>query len=58
MYVGGLAVLGAFGVDSPFTAGTLVAFALYIERFLQPDSRSGATLQQLSSGDGILRTYL
>ncbi len=36
MYVGGLAVLGAFGVDSPFTAGTLVAFALYIERFFNP----------------------
>jgi len=36
MYVGGLAVLGAFGVDSPFTAGTLVAFALYIDRFFNP----------------------
>lgn len=36
VYVGGLAVLGAFGVESPFTAGTLVAFALYIERFFNP----------------------
>lgn len=36
IYVGGLAVLGAFGVESPFTAGTLVAFALYIERFFNP----------------------
>lgn len=36
IYVGGLAVLGAFGVESPFTAGTLVAFGLYIERFFNP----------------------
>lgn len=36
IYVGGLAVLGTFGIESPFTAGTLVAFALYIERFFNP----------------------
>ncbi|MCI0475863.1 MAG: ABC transporter ATP-binding protein/permease, partial [Anaerolineales bacterium] len=36
MYVGGLAVLGAFGITTTFTAGTLVAFALYIDRFFNP----------------------
>lgn len=36
MYVGGLAVLGAFGINTTFTAGTLVAFALYIDRFFNP----------------------
>ncbi len=36
IYLGGLAVLGAFGVGSMFTAGTLVAFALYIDRFYNP----------------------
>jgi len=36
IYVGGLAVLGTFGIGNSFTAGTLVAFALYIERFFNP----------------------
>jgi ATP-binding cassette subfamily B protein/subfamily B ATP-binding cassette protein MsbA len=36
MYVGGLIVLGQFGFTASFTAGTLVAFALYIERFFAP----------------------
>lgn len=36
LYVGGLAVLGAFGINTTFTAGTLVAFALYIDRFFNP----------------------
>ena len=36
IYVGGLAVLGQFGVTASFTAGTLVAFALYIDRFFNP----------------------
>ncbi len=36
IYLGGLAVLGTFGVSSAFTAGTLVAFALYIDRFYNP----------------------
>ncbi len=38
VWLGGLAVLGAFGFIDPasFTAGTLVAFALYIERFFNP----------------------
>ncbi len=35
VWVGGLAVLGTFG-GSTFTAGTLVAFALYIDRFFNP----------------------
>jgi ATP-binding cassette subfamily B protein/subfamily B ATP-binding cassette protein MsbA len=36
IYVGGLAVLGQFGFSLPITAGTLVAFALYIDRFFDP----------------------
>ena len=38
VWLGGLAVLGTFGFgDAPaFTAGTLVAFALYIDRFYNP----------------------
>ena len=38
IYVGGLAVLGGLGIagSAPFTAGTLVAFALYIDRFFNP----------------------
>ncbi|MBI5304600.1 MAG: ABC transporter ATP-binding protein [Chloroflexi bacterium] len=38
MYVGGIAVLGGVGLagSAPFTAGTLVAFALYIDRFFNP----------------------
>jgi ATP-binding cassette subfamily B protein/subfamily B ATP-binding cassette protein MsbA len=36
MYVGGLAVLGTFGVAATFSAGTLVAFAMYIDRFFNP----------------------
>jgi ATP-binding cassette subfamily B multidrug efflux pump len=36
IYVGGLAVLGTFGITTTFTAGTLVAFALYIDRFFNP----------------------
>lgn len=38
VWLGGLAVLGTFGFmgDAPFTAGTLVAFALYIDRFFHP----------------------
>lgn len=36
IYLGGLAVLGAFGIGTSFTAGTLVAFALYIDRFFNP----------------------
>jgi ATP-binding cassette subfamily B protein/subfamily B ATP-binding cassette protein MsbA len=36
IYVGGLAVLGQFGVATAFSAGTLVAFALYIDRFFNP----------------------
>ena len=36
IYVGGLAVLGQFGITTSFTAGTLVAFAMYIDRFFNP----------------------
>ncbi|MBI5031512.1 MAG: ABC transporter ATP-binding protein [Chloroflexi bacterium] len=38
VWIGGLAVLGIFGSSesAPFTAGTLVAFAMYIERFFHP----------------------
>lgn len=41
IYVGGLAVLGVFsgpsqGLSLQITAGTLVAFALYIDRFFNP----------------------
>lgn len=38
VWLGGLAVLGSFGFAGapPFTAGTLVAFALYIDRFFDP----------------------
>lgn len=36
IYVGGLAVLGQSPVSLPITAGTLVAFALYIDRFFDP----------------------
>ncbi len=38
VWVGGLTVLGTFGqsASAPFTAGTLVAFALYIDRFFNP----------------------
>jgi ATP-binding cassette subfamily B protein/subfamily B ATP-binding cassette protein MsbA len=38
IWLGGLAVLGSFGFAGapPFTAGTLVAFALYIDRFYNP----------------------
>lgn len=38
VWLGGLAVLGVFGASDsvPFTAGTLVAFAMYIDRFFQP----------------------
>ncbi len=38
MWLGGLAVLGVFGSTEsvPFTAGTLVAFAMYIDRFFNP----------------------
>jgi len=38
VWIGGLAVLGMFGFmgTAPFTAGTLVAFALYIDRFYNP----------------------
>ena len=37
IWVGGLAVLGRWGVaTAPITAGTLVAFALYIDRFFDP----------------------
>ncbi len=38
VWLGGLAVLGNldFGGAAPFTAGTLVAFALYIDRFYNP----------------------
>ena len=35
VWIGGLAVLGTFG-GPVFTAGTLVAFALYIDRFFNP----------------------
>lgn len=37
IWLGGLAVLGAFGSGGPgLTPGTLVAFALYIDRFFDP----------------------
>jgi len=37
IWVGGLAVLHGFGLGGPpLTAGTLVAFALYIDRFFDP----------------------
>lgn len=37
IWVGGLAVLRGFGLGGPaLTAGTLVAFALYIDRFFDP----------------------
>jgi ATP-binding cassette subfamily B protein/subfamily B ATP-binding cassette protein MsbA len=36
VWLGGLAVLGQFGIAASFTAGTLVAFALYIDRFFNP----------------------
>jgi ATP-binding cassette, subfamily B, multidrug efflux pump len=36
IWLGGLAVLGVFGIGTTFTAGTLVAFALYIDRFFNP----------------------
>ena len=36
LWLGGLAVLGVFGIGTSFTAGTLVAFALYIDRFFNP----------------------
>ncbi len=38
VWLGGLAVLGSFGIagSQAFTAGTLVAFALYIDRFYNP----------------------
>ena len=38
VWLGGLAVLGVFGSSDsvPFTAGTLVAFAMYIDRFFMP----------------------
>lgn len=38
VWLGGLAVLGVFGSSDsvPFTAGTLVAFAMYIDRFFNP----------------------
>ncbi|MBL8046358.1 MAG: ABC transporter ATP-binding protein [Anaerolineales bacterium] len=36
VYVGGLILLGQFGFEIPLTAGTLVAFALYIDRFFDP----------------------
>jgi ATP-binding cassette subfamily B protein/subfamily B ATP-binding cassette protein MsbA len=36
IYVGGLVVLGQFGITASFTAGTLVAFAMYIDRFFNP----------------------
>lgn len=37
VWLGGLAVLGSLGFGVPsFTAGTLVAFALYIDRFYNP----------------------
>lgn len=36
VYVGGLILLGQFGFEVPLTAGTLVAFALYIDRFFDP----------------------
>jgi ATP-binding cassette, subfamily B, multidrug efflux pump len=38
VWLGGLAVLGTFSLmgTAPFTAGTLVAFALYIDRFFNP----------------------
>ncbi len=38
IYIGGLAVLDNLGFagNAPFTAGTLVAFALYIDRFFHP----------------------
>ncbi len=38
VWLGGLAVLGTFSFmgTAPFTAGTLVAFALYIDRFFNP----------------------
>ncbi|HEX7587275.1 MAG TPA: ABC transporter ATP-binding protein, partial [Anaerolineae bacterium] len=36
IWLGGLAVLGVFGIGTSFTAGTLVAFALYIDRFFNP----------------------
>ncbi len=37
VWLGGLAVLGNFGFGAPpLTAGTLVAFALYIDRFFDP----------------------
>ena len=38
VWLGGLAALGMFTFEDtpPFTAGTLVAFALYIERFFNP----------------------
>ncbi|HEY6042658.1 MAG TPA: ABC transporter ATP-binding protein, partial [Anaerolineae bacterium] len=36
VWVGGLMVLGQFGLGGNLTAGTLVAFALYIDRFFDP----------------------
>ena len=36
VWLGGLAVLGQFGITTSFTAGTLVAFAMYIDRFFSP----------------------
>ncbi len=58
LYVGGLAVLGeGFWANAPITAGTLVAFTLYIDRFFSPirdlSNRYNTFQATMASGERI-----
>jgi ATP-binding cassette subfamily B protein/subfamily B ATP-binding cassette protein MsbA len=58
LYVGGLAVLGeGFWANAPITAGTLVAFTLYIDRFFNPirdlSNRYNTFQATMASGERI-----